>query len=110
LHNQSIAWHPLGYIYDLSIDKTASLHNAQTSLLKYQRLQAIFKVILETSIDAQAPNALDGIEVTLGGITKTVNIHAPDYFIIGDMQGGIRHVLVCSATSTKCSGYATNLM
>jgi hypothetical protein len=95
LRNQSIAWCPLGYIYDLSIDKTASLHNAQTSHLKYQRLHAIFKVILETLIDAQAPNALDGIELTLGGITKVVNIHVPVNFIIGDMQGGDK-ICACS--------------
>jgi hypothetical protein len=74
------------------INETASLYNAQTSHLKYQCLHAIVKVILETLIDAQTPNALDGIEVTLGGITKIVNIHVPVNFmpvnfIIGDMQG-----------------------
>jgi hypothetical protein len=95
LRNQSIAWRPLGYIYDLSIDETASIHNAQTSHLKYQRLHAIFKVILETLIDAQAPNALNGIELTLGGVTKTVNLSVPVNFIIGDMQGGDK-ICACS--------------
>jgi hypothetical protein len=95
LHNQSIAWYPLlGYIY--SINETAFLHNAQTSHLKYQHIHAIFKVILETLTDAQAPNTLDGIELTLGGITKTINIlHVPVNFIIGDMQGGDK-ICACS--------------
>ena len=95
LQNKSIAWRPLGYIYDLTIDESASIHNAQTSHLRYQRLHNIFKVLLETLLDAQLPNALDGIELTLGGVTKTVNIHVPVNFIIGDMQGGDK-ICACS--------------
>ncbi len=38
LQNKSIAWRPLGYIYDLTIDESASIHNAQTSHLRYQQL------------------------------------------------------------------------
>ena len=33
LRNQSIAWRPLGYIYDLSIDETSSIHTSQTTHL-----------------------------------------------------------------------------
>jgi hypothetical protein len=95
LRNTAVAWRPLGYIYDLSIDESASIHNAQSSHLRYQRLHNIFKAILETLVDAQAPHALDGIELTLGGVTKTVNIHVPVNFIIGDMQGG-DNIFACS--------------
>ena len=95
LRNTSVAWRPLGYIYDLSIEESASIHNAQTAHLRYQRLHAIFKIILETLLDAQLPHALDGIELTLGGVTKTVNIHVPVNFIIGDMQGGDK-ICACS--------------
>ena len=95
LRNKSIAWRPLGYIYDLSIDETSSLHNSQTTHLRYQRLHAIFKAILESLLEAQEPNALDGITLTLGGITKMVNIMVPVNFIIGDMQGGDK-ICACS--------------
>ncbi len=54
-----------------------------------------FKVLLETLLDAQLPNALDGIELTLGGVTKTVNTHVPVNFIIGNMQGGDK-ICACS--------------
>ena len=68
LQNKYIAWRPLGYIYDLTIDESASIHNAQTSHLHYQRLHNIFKVLLGILLDAQLPNALDGIELTLGEV------------------------------------------
>jgi hypothetical protein len=95
LRNTAVAWRPLGYIYDLSIDESASIHNAQSSHLHYQRLHNIFKAILEMLVDAQAPHALDRIELTLGGVTKTVNMHVPVNFIIGDMQGGDK-ICACS--------------
>ena len=47
----------------------------------------VFDVILETFIEAQG-NYLNDIEVTLGDITKKVNLKLPCFFIIGDMQGG----------------------
>lgn len=95
LRNKSIAWRPLGYIYDLSIDESSSLHSSQTTHLRYQRLHAIFKAILESLLEAQEPNALDGISLTLGGVTKVVNIMVPVNFIIGDMQGGDK-ICACS--------------
>ena len=52
-------------------------------------------MLLETLLDAQLPNALDGIELTLGSVTKTVNIHVPVNFIIGNMQGGDK-ICACS--------------
>jgi hypothetical protein len=69
LRNTSIAWRPLGYIYYLSIEESASIYNAQMSHLCYQRLHAIFKIILEALLNAQLSHALDGIELTLGGVT-----------------------------------------
>jgi hypothetical protein len=69
LCNQYIAWHPLGYIYDLSIDELVSIHYAQMAHLKNHHLHAILNVILETLV-AQSPNALDGIELTLGDVKK----------------------------------------
>jgi hypothetical protein len=77
------------------IDETASLHNAQMSHLKCQHLHSIFKVILETLLDAQSPHVLDGVGLNLGGVTKTVNIFVPANFIIGDMQDGDK-ICACS--------------
>ncbi len=50
---------------------------------------------MESLLEAQEPHALDGISLTLGGITKVVNILEPVNFIIGDMQGG--DTLCCSS-------------
>jgi hypothetical protein len=60
----------------------------QSIHLKYQRLHAIFKAILATLLEVQQPHILDDIKLTLGGITKYVNLKIPICFIIGDMQGG----------------------
>jgi hypothetical protein len=95
LRNQPIAWRPLGYIYDLTIEESDSMKAGQSSHLKYQRLHAIFEVILETLLDAQQPHALDNITLTLGGVTKCVNLKVPIAFIIGDMQGGDK---ICSCS------------
>jgi hypothetical protein len=95
LRNQPIAWRPLGYIYDLTIDESASMREGQSIHLKYQRLHAIFETILETLLEAQQPHALDNIHITLGGVTKCVNLKVPVAFIIGDMQGGDK-ICACS--------------
>jgi hypothetical protein len=83
------------------VDKSTSIHNAQTSHLKFQHLQAILKVILGTLLDAQSPHALDGVELSLGGVMKTVNIHVPVNFIIEDLQGRDKICVVLLATLAK---------
>jgi hypothetical protein len=95
LRNQPIAWRPLGYIYDLTIEESNSMKAGQSIHLKYQRLHAIFEAILETLLEAQQPHVLDNIVLTLGGITKRVNLKVPIAFIIGDMQGGDK-ICACS--------------
>jgi hypothetical protein len=78
------------------------------SHLKYQHLHAIFKVILETCLDAQSPNKLDGIKLTLGGVKKTVNIH----FIIGDMQDDgdkIYGCCPCYSNKVQCLFHKCNV-
>jgi hypothetical protein len=102
LRNQPLAWRPLGYIYDLTIDESNSMREGQSIHLKYQRLHAIFETILATLLEAQQPHALDGINVSLGGVTKCVNLKVPICFIIGDMQGGDK---ICS-----CSPCYSNTM
>jgi hypothetical protein len=67
----------------------------QSIHLKYQRLHAIFEAILATLLEAQQPHVLDNIVLTLGGITKCVNLKVPIAFIIGDMQGGDK-ICACS--------------
>jgi hypothetical protein len=95
LRNQPIAWRPLGYIYDLTIEESNSMKSGQSIHLKYQRLHAIFEALLATLLEAQQPGILDNIQLTLGGITKIVNLKIPICFIIGDMQGGDK-ICACS--------------
>jgi hypothetical protein len=109
LWNQPIAaWHPLGYIYDLTIEELSSLCTGQSIQLCYQQLHAIFEAILETLLEARQPHVLDGIELTLGGITrKVVNLKVPIAFISGDIQGGNKIVhVVHHVTPTKSNDYS----
>jgi hypothetical protein len=56
----------------------------------------MFEAILETLLDAHhQPHVLDNIVLTLGGITKCVNLKVPITFIIGDMQGSDK-ICACS--------------
>ena len=74
MRNKSIAWKPLGYIYDLSTVLSQNQEKDGSVTLKSRRLHKMFDVILETFIEAQ-DNCLNDIEVTLGVITKKVNYH-----------------------------------
>jgi hypothetical protein len=65
------------------------MQSGQLVHLCYQQLHAIFEAtILETLLEAQQLHAFDNIVLTLGGISKCVNLKIPVVFIIGDMQGG----------------------
>ena len=57
----------------------------------------MFSKILETFIFAQKTGILNNIQLTLGNVTKIINIKVPYAFIIGDMQGGDK--ICCSAPS-----------
>jgi hypothetical protein len=88
LRNLSTAWRPLGYLYDLNIvdSKVEKVH--QSNEYKGERLQAIFRTILETLIEAQKEGVLDNLPLTFGKYQKLVNLRIAVIFIIGDMQGG----------------------
>jgi hypothetical protein len=70
---------------------------------KAERLDAIFKAILATLIEAHEFGGLDGIPLLFGNQTKKVNLKVPAIFIIGDMQGG--HKICC----TTCCHYSNKL-
>ena len=105
MRNQHFAWRPLGYVYDTGIDeveKTAYRQHKEDCPLanrqvKHTRLQRIFQEVLRPLVEAQQPGALDNIEITLGNVTKVVNLKIPVMVVIGDMQGGDK---ICG---TKCA-------
>ena len=98
LRNQPKAWFPLGYIYDLKILESGNEAQAhQDKHLRFARLHAIFAAVLESFIECQKPEALTDIELTLGGVTKRVDIVVECAFVIGDIQGGDK--ICCSAPS-----------
>jgi len=103
LRNRSIVWRPLGYIYELSNIESADERQTQSNDLKYARLHAIYATVLETFIYAQRTNILDGIELTFGNVTKTVDIIIPCAYIIGDIQGGDKICCSSPAYSNKMS-------
>ena len=88
LRNLPNAWRPLGYIYDMGIHSSTSERERMNTTTKTQRLQSIFRAVLDSFILCQRAGGLHGISLTLGGITKTVDIKIPCAFIIGDIQGG----------------------
>jgi hypothetical protein len=63
--------------------------------LKAERLHVIFKTRLASIIEAQESGAPDDIPITVGGVTKIINLKVPVIFIIGDMQGGDK---ICCTT------------
>ena len=66
LRNQPIAWRLLGYLYDLSLIISESETKKMSNDLKYSRLRAMFRCILETFVDAQKEDTLSNIELMLG--------------------------------------------
>ncbi len=103
LRNLSSSWRPLGYLYDLSIIESKAEKGQQSNEYKGDRLQAIFRVLLETLIEAQEEGALDNIWLTLGDQRLLVNLKIAVIFIIGDMQGGDKICCTAAAYSNKMS-------
>jgi hypothetical protein len=103
LRNLSTAWRPLGYLYDLNILDSKAEKKNQSNEYKGERLQAIFRTLLETLIEAQNSGLLDNIPLTFGNQRKIVNIKIAVIFIIGDMQGGDKICCTAASYSNKMS-------
>ena len=56
--------------------------------LKNHRFHLILDKILESFKAAQQPRALDRFYLTLGKVTRLVDLYVPLQFIIGDVEGG----------------------
>ena len=57
-------------------------------VLKSQRENQLYEIVLQSFKQAQQDSALDNVELRLGDHTKMVNLKVPLAFIIGDIQGG----------------------
>lgn len=99
MRNLPHVWRPLGYVFDMAAIESKSERERQDHDLKYGRMHAIYHTVLETFIEAQRGTILNQISLTLGGITKTVNIKVPCFFIIGDIVGGDK--ICCTSPSYK---------
>ena len=104
LHNNTSAWCPLGYIYDVNIIDSKQEWAHQTNEYKGNCLHATFCTMLEMFIEAQKFGQLDNITLTLGGIERVVNLRIPGVFIIGDMQGGDKICCSLMGYSNKMNG------
>jgi hypothetical protein len=94
--NLPIVWRTLlGYINDLSLLQSTAEDTNLSQEVKAERLNAIFKTILATVIEAQQSGALGNIPFIFGDDIKLVNLKVPVIFIIGDMQGGD---MICCTT------------
>ena len=102
LRNNASAWRPLGYVYDINIVDSKQERAHQSNEYKGERLQAVFRTLLESFIEAQNSGLLDNVTLTLGGQQRIVNLRIPVVFIIGDMQGGDK--ICCSS-----AGYSNKM-
>ena len=109
LRNQSIAWRPLGYIYDMNIHgkamntQTAKRVRKMNAEEKCARHHMILEAILRSFVQVQQEGGIKGVEIQLGHFRKKkVNIKVPVGMILGDMQGGDKH---CGSVV----GYSSNM-
>jgi hypothetical protein len=63
MRNLPIPWKSLDYIFYLSMIQSQADAKGQSQDLKAERLNAIFKGVLATSVDAQKEGALDNVPV-----------------------------------------------
>jgi hypothetical protein len=74
LRNLAIAWRPLGYIYDLSTIESRAERNQRTTDQNCARLNAVVETVLASLVKAQSNHSMDNVLLTLGDVTKTVNL------------------------------------
>ena len=109
LRNQPIAWRPLGYLYDLSLIISESEAKKMSNDLKYSRLHAMFRCILETFVDVQKEGALSNIELMLGRQKKTVNLKISCFLSLVICKVATKFAVACQHIQTKSTGPATNV-
>ena len=96
------AWRPLGYICNLKnlpkelIDD--KLANAEHNSKCFHKILA---VILKSLVDVQRNGGICNVDVSIGGITKNVNVKLPVGMIVGDIQGGDQHACRSMCYSAK---------
>ena len=88
IHNNAQAWRPLGYIPIEKNFHSSAQWKKMDCNLKSKCENLFYETVLQSFIEAQKDGALDGVPLTLGNKTKTVNLKVPLAFIIGDIQGG----------------------
>jgi hypothetical protein len=82
------AWRTLGFIANESVYFSNKERNELGADLKSHRKHLILDKILESFKAAQRPGALRNFNITLGRITRAVDLYLPLQFIIGDVEEG----------------------
>ena len=85
---QGKAWRTLGYIPIEDAYQEDAEKKATDPDIKSKRYHILLRQVLASFIEAQQPNALNNITITIAGVKKTVSLYVPLAFIIGDVQGG----------------------
>lgn len=85
---KSFAWRPLGYIANEDYYFSAAERDENSPDVKNHRFHVQLHEILKSFETAQAPGALEGIKLQLGGTSQIVNLYVPLQYIIGDVEGG----------------------
>src|SRR5687768_3613859 len=98
--NKAQAWQPLGYIPIEKNFHSSAQWTRMDKKLKSQRENLFFETFLHSFREAQKDGALNGVPLTLGSKTKTVNLKVPLAFIIGDIQGGDG---ICGKSAFYCA-------
>ena len=108
LRNKSSSWRFLGFIYDLDIYgkrlvTTGPNNNQQkryqTVEEKSAKFHKVLRQVLDSYIQVQQNGGILNHQLTLGTVTKIVNIKVPCGLILGDMQGGDKHCGSCVSYS-----------
>jgi hypothetical protein len=86
--NKAQAWRPLGYIPIEKNFHSSAQWKRMSKDLRSLHENLFFDTVLHSFKEAQKDGTLDGVPLTLGNKTKTVNLKVPLAFIIGDIQGG----------------------
>ena len=87
--NKSSAWRPIGFITQLDTNSSSANRKrlkSQDKLQSYKRFNMCVKIALESFVEAQQTDALEGVLLRLGPYVKKVNIKLVLMIVHGDLE------------------------
>ena len=99
--NREENWRTLCFIPDLSAFEGAADRKKQSPATKSKRLHSLFRAGMQSYLNCEKDlSLLSNISLSLGGITKHVNLRVACALILGDVQGGDK---ICCRSATYLS-------